>query len=92
MDVLAVGGRYDDMISTYRATLENADTLSKDIRQSAVGVTVFLDKLVQAFIKKQRTDKTYSKMGSSHLQAMVYFVGSKISLDDKGQVCRRSHY
>ena len=88
MDVLAAGGRYDGMISSYRTALENTDTLTKDIRQSAVGVSVSLDKLVQAFIKEQPTDRTSSKMGSSHLQAMVCFVGSKISPDDKGQVRR----
>lgn len=36
-EVVATGGRYDPMISHYRKTMEQANMLTTDIQQSAVG-------------------------------------------------------
>ncbi|KAJ8925528.1 hypothetical protein NQ315_009367 [Exocentrus adspersus] len=53
MEVLAAGGRYDSMITWYRSKLEQANMLGKGIQQSAVGVSISLDRLVQALQKEQ---------------------------------------
>lgn len=37
MEVVAAGGRYDAMIANYRNIMLQANMLSKDIKQSAVG-------------------------------------------------------
>ncbi|XP_045461283.1 eIF-2-alpha kinase GCN2 isoform X2 [Harmonia axyridis] len=44
-ETLAAGGRYDSMIAHYRNLLQNTD-FAKDISQSAVGITIFFDKIV----------------------------------------------
>jgi histidyl-tRNA synthetase len=48
-EVLAAGGRYDSMIASYRKIVQEANPLSKEVpTQSAVGISLSLDKLVQA--------------------------------------------
>lgn len=53
MEVLAAGGRYDSMIAWYRSIMEQANMLGRDIQQSAVGISISLDRLVQALQKEQ---------------------------------------
>lgn len=86
MDVIAAGGRYDNMIANYRSILEKANMLNKDIKQAAVGISVSLDKLVQALIKDESDEKGRLKPKTSHLDAIVYSVGNKPLLKEKTKV------
>lgn len=87
MDVIAAGGRYDNMIAYYRSILEKANMLGKDIKQAAVGISVSLDKIVQALIKAEAEEKTTLKPRTSHLDAIVYSIGNKPLLREKTKVC-----
>lgn len=52
MEVIAAGGRYDSMIASYRSMVRG-NTFSRDISQSAVGISISLDKIVQAVQKSE---------------------------------------
>ncbi|XP_044744106.1 eIF-2-alpha kinase GCN2 isoform X2 [Coccinella septempunctata] len=52
METLAAGGRYDAMIAHYRSLFLETH-LAKNISQSAVGISIFLDKVVQLLQKSQ---------------------------------------
>lgn len=69
MEVLAAGGRYDSMISWYRSIMEQANMLSRDVQQSAVGISISLDRLVQALQKEQVDflDVVVCLVGTKHL-------------------------
>lgn len=86
MEVIAAGGRYDSMIANYRSILEKANMLDKEIKQAAVGISVSLDKLVQAMIKTETEEKTKLKPTTSHLDAIVCSIGSKPLLREKTKV------
>lgn len=79
-DVLAVGGRYDAMVAGYRGTKEQAGMPSVDARQSAVGVSISLDKLLQAL------DGSDAVCGG--LDAVVCSLGSKALVKEKTSVSR----
>lgn len=81
-DVLAAGGRYDEMIASYRSVMEEANMIKKDIKQSAVGISISLDKLVQIFQKENSQDRN-----STYLDAIVCSIGTKTLLKEKSKVC-----
>lgn len=56
MEVLAAGGRYDSMVAYFRTMVEQANVLNKNSKQSAVGVSISLDKVVQVIQKEQLED------------------------------------
>ncbi|KAJ8673725.1 hypothetical protein QAD02_004987, partial [Eretmocerus hayati] len=47
-DVIAAGGRYDKMLSSFRQILERTGMASKEMKQYGVGISISLDKLVCA--------------------------------------------
>ncbi|KAL1501167.1 hypothetical protein ABEB36_006549 [Hypothenemus hampei] len=51
-DVVAVGGRYDSLIRHYRNFIEQTDLETADVTQTAVGVSISMDKLVQTIQKE----------------------------------------
>lgn len=81
MEVLAAGGRYDTMIAEYRNIMEQANMLSNDLHQSAVGVSISLDKLAQAV---QET----SAGNFEFLDVVVCSLGSKLLVKEKARVLR----
>ncbi|RZC35247.1 Pkinase, RWD and/or tRNA-synt His domain containing protein [Asbolus verrucosus] len=83
-EVLAAGGRYDSMITSYRKIMEAANVHGKEIQQLAVGISLSLDKLVQAVIREQCDD--LPKM--EFLDVAVCSVGSKPLLREKTKVLR----
>lgn len=82
MEVLAAGGRYDSMISWYRSIMDQATLSSRSVQQSAVGVSISLDKLVQALQKEQIED--IPKIDT--LDVVVCSVGNKQMIHDKTKV------
>lgn len=80
MDVLAAGGRYDNMIADFRNIMEQANMLSKDIQQSAVGVSISLDKVVQAIQEEQSIQE------EQLLDVVVCSLGTKTLLKEKAKV------
>lgn len=80
MDVLAAGGRYDNMIADYRCIMEQANMLGKDIQQSAVGISVSLDKVVQAVQEEQ------SLQEEPLLDVVVCSLGTKALVKEKAKV------
>ncbi|CAG9859480.1 unnamed protein product [Phyllotreta striolata] len=84
MEVLAAGGRYDSMISWYRSIVEQASISSKSVQQSAVGVSISLDKLVQALQKAQGEDVPKS----DNLDVVVCSVGNRQSIQDKTKILK----
>lgn len=83
-EVLAAGGRYDYMITSYRKIMENANMLARDIRQSAVGISLSLDKLVQAVVREENEDLPKMEV----LDVAVCSVGSKPLLKEKTKVIK----
>ena len=83
-EVLAAGGRYDSMITSYRKMIDNANMSGRDIRQSAVGISLSLDKLVQAVMREQSEDLP----NTEYLDVAVCSVGSKPMLKEKTKVLR----
>lgn len=81
MEVLAAGGRYDSMIAEYRNIMEQANMLSKDLHQSAVGVSISLDKLAQAVQEN-------STSNFELLDAVVCSLGSKTLMKEKAKVLK----
>ncbi|XP_060526951.1 eIF-2-alpha kinase GCN2 isoform X2 [Cylas formicarius] len=60
-EVIACGGRYDSMISYYRGVMEQGNKLKKEVSQSAVGISIRVDKIVQAVqqsVKEEELPKT----------------------------------
>lgn len=55
-EVLAAGGRYDAMIHSYKRMMETASMSGKDIQQSAVGISLSLDKLIQTITREENED------------------------------------
>ncbi|XP_030764956.1 eIF-2-alpha kinase GCN2 [Sitophilus oryzae] len=74
-EVVAIGGRYDAMIAYYRNIMEQTNMITKDVQQSAVGISISLDKLVQAIQKEDSEelpkvttlDTVVCSVGSNHL-------------------------
>lgn len=81
-DVLAAGGRYDKLIASYRSVMEEANMIKKDIKQSAVGISISLDKLVQIFEKEK-----YQEKNLTYLDAIICSPGTKTLLKEKSKVC-----
>lgn len=54
LEVLAAGGRYDSMVAYYRNMVEQANVLNS--KQSAVGISISLDKMVQVIQREQFED------------------------------------
>ncbi|XP_050510024.1 eIF-2-alpha kinase GCN2 isoform X1 [Diabrotica virgifera virgifera] len=84
MEVLAAGGRYDSMISSYRTIMEQASITSKHVQQSAVGVSISLDRLVQALQKEPSEEMP--KMES--LDVVVCSSGAKQMIQEKTKILR----
>lgn len=84
MEVLAAGGRYDAMISEYRLIMEQANMLSKDLHQSAVGVSISLDKLAQAVQECSMSDL----VNHEFLDVVVCSLGSKSLIKEKSRILR----
>lgn len=82
MEVLAAGGRYDNMIADYRNLMEQANMLSKDLHQSAVGVSISLDKLAQAL----QEGLGFEGSKTEFLDVVVCSLGSKSLLREKAKV------
>lgn len=70
MNVIAAGGRYDGMIANYRNIMEQADMLLKDVKQSAAGISLSLDKIVQIIQKDNLIEKDVN-----HLDVVVCSIG-----------------
>ncbi|CAH1116543.1 unnamed protein product [Phaedon cochleariae] len=84
MEVLAAGGRYDSMIAFYRSIMENANMLSKEVQQSAIGVSISLDRLVQA-VQKEHSEEI---PGVDNLDVVVCSVGRKEMIQEKTKILR----
>lgn len=82
LDVLAAGGRYDNIIAEYRSAMERAGMLERDLKQYAVGISISLDKVVQALEEEQCL---YASM-VEFLDVIVCSVGTKPLLKEKAQV------
>ncbi|XP_025831674.1 eIF-2-alpha kinase GCN2 [Agrilus planipennis] len=80
-EVIAAGGRYDNMIRSYRNIKEQANTLNKEIEQHAVGISISLDKLVQAV-----QEENYDEM--TLLDAIVCSLGPKNFVNEKAQIVK----
>ncbi|XP_017783992.1 PREDICTED: eIF-2-alpha kinase GCN2 [Nicrophorus vespilloides] len=83
MDVLAAGGRYDNMIRTYRNTVVQDNESSMDIKQSAVGVSISLDKLTSA-MQKNQDDMT----NFAYLDVAVCSLGTNAFIKEKSKVLK----
>lgn len=81
MEVLAAGGRYDNMIADYRNIMEQANMLSKDFHQSAVGVSISLDKLAQAVQESSAANFEF-------LDVVVCSLGTKLLMKEKAKVLK----
>ncbi|KAF5298737.1 hypothetical protein FQR65_LT09606 [Abscondita terminalis] len=84
MDVLAAGGRYDKMIMDYRNIKEEANMLNKEIQQTAVGISISLDKLLQALQEEDESDF----LNVSSLDAVVCSLTTKVSIKEKFRVLK----
>ncbi|GLV39622.1 Gcn2 [Carabus blaptoides fortunei] len=83
LDVLAAGGRYDRMISNYRFTMERSGLATRGVSQSAVGISLSLDKLVQALQEEQSAE-----MGLCNLDAVVCSMGVRPMMKEKAKILR----
>lgn len=77
MDVFAVGGRYDAMIAGYC----NIKEQNVDTRQSAVGVSISLDKILQGIDSSDNI--------SNGLDAVICSLGSKALIKEKTSVSNK---
>ncbi|KAG5896432.1 hypothetical protein JTB14_022511 [Gonioctena quinquepunctata] len=84
MEVVAAGGRYDAMIAWYRTIMEQANVLSRELKQSAVGVSISLDRLVQALQREQSEEMPKVQ----NLDVVVCSVGSKRMVQEKTKILR----
>lgn len=84
MEVLAAGGRYDSMIKSFRSIVEQATMLSLNIQQSGVGVSIALDKVVQAIQKESE-----EIVRQDYYNVVVCSVGIKPLLKEKTQILKR---
>ncbi|KAF5288488.1 hypothetical protein FQA39_LY15417 [Lamprigera yunnana] len=84
MEVLAAGGRYDNMIMNYRNIKEEANMLNKEIQQSAVGISISLDKLVQALQEESESES----VNVSSLDAVMCSLSSKVSVKERFRILK----
>ncbi|KAL3285701.1 hypothetical protein HHI36_000232 [Cryptolaemus montrouzieri] len=78
MEVLAAGGRYDRMIAHYR-DMQKGNITSKELSQSGVGISISLDKIVQAIQKEEllngnavgRFDLIVCSLGNKHCSSEI---------------------
>lgn len=82
LEVLAAGGRYDSLISSYRKIIEKGSPVNMGLRQTAVGISISLDKLVQMLLKEQCTEI----INLSTLDVGICSFGSKVLLKEKAKV------
>lgn len=82
MNVIAAGGRYDGMITHYRKIKEQVDMLLKDVKQSAVGLSLSLDKIVQIIQK----DNLMIQKDISHLDVVVCSIRNNCPTRDEIKV------
>ncbi|XP_050296030.1 eIF-2-alpha kinase GCN2 isoform X2 [Anthonomus grandis grandis] len=84
-EVVAVGGRYDGMIAHYRRIMEQAEGKgAKEIQQSAVGISISLDKLVQAVQKQD--NEPLPKLNA--LDVIVCSVGCNQFVQEKAKILK----
>ncbi|XP_031826312.2 eukaryotic translation initiation factor 2 alpha kinase Gcn2 isoform X1 [Nomia melanderi] len=72
-EVIAAGGRYDKMLSSFRKILERTEMASKETKQYGVGISISLEKLVSAVLEtsessenKYGIDVAISCLGNPH--------------------------
>lgn len=72
-EVIAAGGRYDKMLSSFKKTLERTEMTSKETKQYGVGISISLEKLVSAVLEtpnsleiKCGVDIAISCLGNPH--------------------------
>lgn len=82
LDVLAAGGRYDEMLSNFRSKMERSGMATKS-PQSAVGVSISLDKLVQALQENKITETD-----EVDFYVAICSLGGKAQLREKTKVLR----
>lgn len=82
MEVIAAGGRYDAMITSYRTILEQANIVKRGVQQSAVGISLSMDRLVQVIQKDQSDDVPSANV----VDVAVCSVGSKPMIKEKAKV------
>ncbi|KAF7284929.1 hypothetical protein GWI33_017408 [Rhynchophorus ferrugineus] len=83
-EVVAVGGRYDSMIAYYRGIMEQTNMITKDIQQSAVGISISLDKLVQAIQREELEEP----LRLDPLDTVVCSIGSNELLKEKTRILK----
>lgn len=84
IEVLAAGGRYDGLINSYRTLIEKGLPLKKGIRQSAVGISISLDKLVQSL--QQEPCSVIENL--SCMEVGICSLGSKDLLKEKARILK----
>lgn len=84
MEVLAAGGRYDEMICNYRNIMEKGSLITKTTPQSAVGISISLDKLIQTLQKEQFLE-IYN---ISCVDCLICSLGSKLLQKEKAKVLK----
>ncbi|XP_076664602.1 eukaryotic translation initiation factor 2 alpha kinase Gcn2 isoform X4 [Andrena cerasifolii] len=72
-EVIAAGGRYDKMLSSFKKTLERTEMTNKETKQYGVGISISLEKLVSAVLEtpnsleiKCGVDIAISCLGNPH--------------------------
>lgn len=83
-EVLAAGGRYDAMIQSYRRMMETAGISKKNVQQSAVGISLSLDRLVQGIIREEDVDLP----NCASFDVAVSSVGTKAMIAEKTKLLR----
>lgn len=95
-EVIAAGGRYDKMLSSFKKILERTGMASKEIKQYGAGISISLEKLVSAVSETSESlecrygiDVAISCMGNHHrekemidLLKELWSLGLKVTILD----------
>ncbi|KAK7862324.1 hypothetical protein R5R35_005220 [Gryllus longicercus] len=79
IDVIAAGGRYDSLVAMFRQRLEDAGMQLREVKQSAIGVSIALDKIILALQEESLP---------AMLDAVVCSLGNNPMLKEKATLVR----
>lgn len=87
-DVIAAGGRYDKLLSTFHQVLQSTSRGGDDLQQFGVGISISLDKLISIVDELSQNQETRNESKSANDIVVCCVGGEPIRRREQGEVLR----